>query len=62
MNAALGKVLIGVFVLSLTACFHVELAGPVAGATVVVTELKTGVVAQANLKSSDQAGLIMQFS
>jgi hypothetical protein len=54
--------LAAILLLALGACFHVELNGPVAGATVVITELRSGAVAQDGLTSLDVAGGIVVFS
>lgn len=54
--------LAAVLLLALGACFHVELNGPVGGATVVITELRSGAVAQDGLTSLDVAGGIAAFS
>jgi len=62
MNTAFKKALVAVLLLSLSACFHVELAGPVPGATVVITELQTGALAQDDLTSLDEAGFIELLS
>jgi len=55
MNTATKTALAALLTLALGACFHVELNGPVSGATVVITELRTGVVAQDNLTTADDA-------
>jgi hypothetical protein len=44
--------------LLLAGCFQAELAGPVAGASVTVSELRSGKVVQDGIRSEDQAGFI----
>jgi hypothetical protein len=55
--------LLCIFVLlSLSACFKTELGGSVAGATVTITDLRSGAVAQDNLSSLTQAEFIANRS
>jgi hypothetical protein len=54
--------LAAILLLALGACFHTELNGPVAGATVVITELRSGAVAQDSLASLDVAGGVAVFT
>lgn len=62
MNKVIKMGLAAMLSLALGACFHVELNGPVSGATAVITELRTGVVAQDNLTTFDEATSIATFT
>ncbi|MEH6569473.1 MAG: hypothetical protein V7709_10375 [Halioglobus sp.] len=62
MHKIIRSSLAAVLLLALGACFHAELNGPVAGATVVITELRSGAVAQDGLTSLDVAGGIAAFN
>lgn len=62
MHKIIRSSLATVLLLVLGACFHAELNGPVAGATVVITELRSGAVAQDELTSLDIAGGIAAFT
>jgi hypothetical protein len=62
MNKVIKMGLAALLSLALGACFHVELNGPVSGATVVITELRSGDVAQDNLTTFDEAASIATFT
>ena len=48
--------------LLLVACFQVELGGPVPGASITITELRSGIVVEDGLTSLDEAGFIARRS
>jgi hypothetical protein len=62
MNRLIRSILTAVVSLQLSGCFHVELEGPVPGAKVVITDLRTGVIAETNLRSFDEAAYTAQTS
>lgn len=62
MNWVIRSVLTAAILLQLTGCFHVELAGPVPGAKIVITDLRTDAIAETNLRSSDEAAYTAQTS
>lgn len=62
MNKIIKFGLAALLSLTLGACFHVELNGPVSGSTVVITELRSGDVAQNNLTTFDEATGIATFT
>ena len=62
MNKMIKLGLAALLSLTLGACYHVELNGPVSGATVVITELRSGAVAQDNLTTADEATGIASFT
>jgi hypothetical protein len=61
-----GRIIRIVIVLSLASllggCFHVELSGPVSGATAVITELRTDARVPGEFTTLDEAGVIALFS
>lgn len=52
------SLLLALFTLSLAGCFHVELRGTVAGATVAITELRTNDMVEDALKAMDEEGFV----
>lgn len=62
MNSFIQGAFTAAISLLLAGCFHVELAGPVTDAKVVITDLRTGDIVQANLRSLDEAAYIAQTS
>jgi len=62
MNRLLRNGLAAALLLLLAGCFQVELGGPVPGATIVITELRTGESVQSGLTSLDEPTFVMQNS
>ncbi|MFK8050796.1 MAG: hypothetical protein AB8B81_20390 [Halioglobus sp.] len=62
MNKVIKFGMAGLLSLTLGACYHVELNGPVSGSTIVITELRTGEIAQDNLTTFDEATSIATFT